>query len=188
MTAASGKTYADFVGEGNFCSWSGNTARDCRVRLDIGTVAGSLKAGNLLTMLETTTANGDCNLTFYYLKHGTTNAAKANLFGQVYDIDKVYNLTSYDSNSAFDGKEGLIFYNASLYLDSSPNLKTNASEGQVWCPTHKNTNGKDWSSGVAFAFSSSTATITFAAASNVDLYFDYQKAPSAPSKSAKITS
>lgn len=132
----------------------------------------------------------DIDLTFSYLKHGTSKAAKANLYGQVFDID--YN-NDYDrpywSNPVFGALEGQVFKNnGDIYMASNTKLKADASNGKVWIPAANagNANGKDWRNGVGYAMRSSSTTITCAAGESVDFWFDLQKAPSPPVKGYEI--
>lgn len=188
LSRATGKTMADIYGEGD--QGFRHPCRKSYARLDLLTESGAPKVGERIVLFLCEQSNGDIDLTFSYLKHGTSKAAKANLYGQVFDID--YN-NDYDrpywSNPVFGALEGQVFKNnGDIYLASNTKLKADASNGKVWIPAANagNANGKDWRNGVGYAMRSSSTTITCAAGESVDFWFDLQKAPSPPVKGYEI--
>ena len=198
MTACKGRTLNAFFSEG----WHDGISYYCTntmIQLCLAgpsDVTSAVQKGKQLSMCLMNQSSGDCTLQFQYLKHGTNTAANAALFVQVYDLDynnylkDVFAQTDLSKYSMFKGCEGIQTTDAKLYLSSSTKLSKDASDGKVWVPAANagNVSGKDWSKGVAIAGTSATTTITFGAYNNNDLYFDYQKSPGSPSKSAKITS
>ena len=198
MTACKGRTLNAFYSEG----WQDGPSYYCSntmIQLCLAGPSSTVSAaqeGKQLSMCIINQSSGDCTLQFQYLKHGTTTAANAALFSQLYDLDynnyllNTFAQTDLSKYSMFKGCEGIQATDAKLYLSSSTKLSKDASNGKVWVPAANagNVNGKDWSKGVAIAGTSATTTITYGAYDNTDMYFDYQNAPSAPSKSAKITS
>ncbi len=196
MTACSGYTLNHYYSEGwhdGLAYGSSNT----RMQLCLAGPSDStsaLQKGKRISMVVMNQSSGDCTLRFQYLKHGTTTAANAGLFCQLYDIDyDNYKLNTFaDSDlakySEFKGLEGIKTQDADLYLPSNTKLSKDATNGKVWIPSKNAGNvGKVWTNGVALASKGSSTSITFAAYDNLDLYLEYQASPGSPSKSATIS-
>ena len=198
LTSCGGKPMSSYFSKG-YNSYTGNIVDDGWLRISIGNESssvGNVQKGQKLSFDTNSKSSGDCQLRFQYLKHGTSSSANAALFSQIYDIDwnNYYNTSTsmasdFSKYAIFNGCEGIQTTDAKLYLSSSTKLSKDSSSGKVWVSAANagNTSGKDWSTGVALAATSATTTVTIGALDDIDWYFDYQKAPSAPTKSAKIT-
>ena len=163
---------------------------DSLARFDVFCSSGKKHVvGERLCMYTSVRGNGDLDFRYEWLKHGTSEAANVLAFMQIGDLDNyIGNDRAWWADDNFNGGEGVQLNDGKAYLSSNTKLSKDVSNGKFWISKAKagNTDGKDWSTCVAYASSKSYADITLGAATVPDIYFDPHEAPAVPVKDFAI--